>query len=270
MLYDGTLGKRFRTNSGIRIDHRNYGRETKLSPRFSLAYEVDSRSELRGAIGVYRQSPHFRGLWMNDSLASGQSVHYVLGYKYRFPSSVHFWSEVYWKSYKNLAIFNENLEYANSGRGHAIGAEFYLRKEAGNFRGWISYALAQSMRQGNMMDSLGFAPFDRRHSLSLVAEYRIKAKSDWVPKRIAGNFIFTSGTPFTPIVDAIQIPGSTPQGVRGAPFSARNQFRDNLTLHIGWERIFGNRKRSIFRWSIEIWNLYNQRNICGTCLCLFS
>lgn len=261
-LYDGKIGKHFVTNTGLRYDFRDYGQEGKFSPRISLAWLISSRAELRASYGIYRQNPDFRGLFGNQELSSGRAVHYVLGYKYRLPSSLQFWAEAYWKSYSDLTVFNENLEYSTDGFGHAYGLEVYVRKEAGRFRGWVSYAYANSRRQGSLMDSIGFAPYDRRHSLSLVGEYRIGHKSAWVPARVGGNFVLTSGTPYTPItgVDNSMQP---PIGIVGAPFSLRNTFRDNLTVHLEWERYFGNKKQALFLFSLEVWNVYNQRNIAG-------
>jgi hypothetical protein len=59
------------------------------------------------------------------------------------------------------------------GKGWAYGAEFFIRKPAGKFTGWIGYTLSWTLRQFEEINyGLVFpAKYDRRHDVSLVLTY---------------------------------------------------------------------------------------------------
>ena len=79
------------------------------------------------------------------------------------------------------------------GDGHNYGVNFMLHKQAGRFTGWISYSVGRALRSFDSPDypSLYPANHERVHELSAVASY------DYGKWNFSGNFIFSSGRPFT-------------------------------------------------------------------------
>ncbi len=92
-------------------------------------------------------------------------------------------------------LINEFLEAdLLSGKGRAMGLEFYLKKNTGKLNGWISYTIGKSELQVNGINSNNWYPtrFDQRHNLKLVGFYELNQR--WT---FSANFVFLSGTPTT-------------------------------------------------------------------------
>jgi lipopolysaccharide assembly outer membrane protein LptD (OstA) len=105
--------------------------------------------------------------------------------------------EVYYKNmanqidYKNGAdiMLNELVEtQLEFGKGWAYGLELLLRKNSGNFHGWVSYTLAKSERQfRNINEGKTYpAKQDRIHDLSIVAIYDLNKK--W---SLSGTWVYS-------------------------------------------------------------------------------
>ena len=92
--------------------------------------------------------------------------------------------------FNEITSFGEDLY---TGKGKSYGAELMIKK-TGRLSGWISYTLSKSDRQFDEIDNGQAFPskFDRRHNLSLVANYEISER--WS----AGlTQIYASGSRFT-------------------------------------------------------------------------
>ena len=88
-----------------------------------------------------------------------------------------------------------------SGKARSYGLELSLKKNEGNFKGWISYTLSRSEQQvvGTTLNANGInngawykTPYDKTHDLSITASYKLSDK--W---RFGGNFIYQTGRPST-------------------------------------------------------------------------
>ena len=57
------------------------------------------------------------------------------------------------------------------GEGRAYGAEFYVKKNKGNFNGWVSYTLARTERLVDGLNNNNWFParIDKTHNLSVVS-----------------------------------------------------------------------------------------------------
>jgi len=96
----------------------------------------------------------------------------------------------------SILQFNEINSFENDvyiGKGKSYGVELMLRK-TGRLSGWLSYTLSRSERQFNEIDENAVFPakFDRRHNLSVVANYEISPK--W---SVGATQVYTSGSRFT-------------------------------------------------------------------------
>ncbi|MDH7602228.1 MAG: TonB-dependent receptor [Armatimonadota bacterium] len=67
--------------------------------------------------------------------------------------------------------------YSNLGRGRSSGLEVALQKKmSSNWRGWLSYTYQKTKANRadlGYVDEMFYAPWDQRHTLSLVGEYRL-------------------------------------------------------------------------------------------------
>jgi hypothetical protein len=95
---------------------------------------------------------------------------------------------VFYNEMKNLVIYPFSLSQFNEtssldkdiflGKGKAYGLEFLIKKEKGNFKGWLSYTLSKSLRR---FDSINqgkefYSKYDRRHNFSTTITYDFNSK----------------------------------------------------------------------------------------------
>jgi len=140
------------------------------------------------------------------------------------------------------------------------GVELLLRRQlTGRLYGWVSYSLSWARRlydQGTDERLPQIDPFDQRHNLAVVASYALPRH--W---RIGGRFRLVSGSPYTPIVDAIVQPASF--GVLADPFygeenSARFPMFHQLDLRVD-KRWYV--RRTIVTGYLDVQNIYNRQNV---------
>lgn len=257
-LYDGNPLDRVGINAGLRLDQNPGGGYTDVSPRIAINYQLTERGKARFSTGIYHQFPGAEG----DDLKSSKAIHYILGYEHQVTHRLRGWVEVYYKDYQDLVYYDSALNYSNSGHGRARGVEFFLRRDAGNLRGWISYALSHSERTVPMVVGVRNFEFDQRHMLNLVTEYHIpREEHQWyIPALLQANFRYADGTPYTPVTGAVNDDSGWMQ-VQGEPLSARNTDYLNLNLRVEWKFIMGKKVRGTS--FVEAWNLANHRNILG-------
>ena len=159
-------------------------------------------------------------------------------------------------------------ENITSGKGWAYGAELLLRKQKGNFTGWLGYTLAWSERQFNDLN-LGrkfFDRYDRRHDISLVGIYKPNKKMT-----LSGSWVFATGNNFTlPNLQRLGTNGNFPINPRGLlGFSnteefvtARNNFRGESSHRLDLAIQFHKRLRNGNErtWGFSLYNAYARQN----------
>lgn len=211
---------------------------THLDPRLSVKYRLSETSSLKFAGGVYHQYMDsvdrlfFASIWLPAGryIDNSEAEHFILGYDKQIGSSFELETNAYYKSYRNINIYNENLGaeavpsyylptgdpvYTSDqnvflqGNGKSYGLEILLRKDAGAVTGWIGYTLSRTeyvfpgINQGNM-----FIPRqDRTSVVNFVLNGNIgsifSGRWDEAPRKSASqwllglNFIFTTGQPIT-------------------------------------------------------------------------
>jgi hypothetical protein len=89
---------------------------------------------------------------------------------------------------------NDPEEDFTFGKGWSYGAEFFVNKLKGRLTGWIGYTLSWTWRQFDGLNGgVKFpAKYDRRHDLSVVANYSLSPK--W---KMGGVFVFGTGNAAT-------------------------------------------------------------------------
>ncbi len=224
---------------GLRFERFTSSRTfTHLDPRLSIKYRLSRTSSLKFATGIYHQYMETvdrlftASIWLpaGKYIDNSEATHFILGYDKQISNLFELETNVYYKSYKNIDIYNQNLNaqavpsyylsngnpvYASDqnafleGNGKSFGLELLLRKDAGAVTGWIGYALSRTeyvfpaVNQGNM-----FIPRqDRTSVINFVLNGNVgdifsgkwnapvrKSASSWL---LGLNFIFTTGQPIT-------------------------------------------------------------------------
>jgi len=222
--------------AGIRADY--YNADTtyfNAAPRFSIKYKLNDESSLKFATGLYHQYlnrlPRFfiSSIWStaNKYNKVSSSKHFILGYQREIGKVWQFETEIYYKDYKNIYQYNDNVgttiepsyydeanrpvytntnNVYNRGDGESFGIEFLIKKDIGIINGWISYAWSKTnYKFDNINRQNYFSPRHNRSSIiNAVANMDInkmffednyqKSDSKW---ELGMNFVYATGQPIT-------------------------------------------------------------------------
>ncbi len=178
-------------------------------------------------------------------------------------------AEFYYKTMTNLMEFREgtNLILNNDfeealiqGSGNSYGFEWLARKDAGKFKGWLSYTLSWTNRQFDELNNgeTFAARYDRRHNVSVVTNYALNSR--W---SFSAVWEFISGARFTPVIGYYAVPNSATTGVDLIPvFPERNSVKladtHRLDLSVTLKSKIKPHKRWQGEWQFSIYNAYNR------------
>ncbi len=209
-------------NYGARFNYWSYNGEFLFSPRLNVSYipAGNNNFRLRGAVGIYYQSPLYKELRMpdgklNENIKAQKSVHYVLGSDLYFDvkdRQFKFTTEAYYKHLTNLISYNiDNVRIRYSGVndavGYATGLDMKINGElVKGLESWASLSIMQTRE--DILDDFyedkngkivypGYIPrpSDQRVNFSLFFQ-------DYLPNnptfKVHLNLIFGSGLPFGP------------------------------------------------------------------------
>jgi outer membrane receptor protein involved in Fe transport len=246
----------FSVTGGFRFDYWNLNKISDISPRFALRYRLSDGDELRFATGLFTQHPGFEVASRNGSLDSRRAIHYILGVRHKFDKDLSGWVEVYQKDYKNLVTVDTLENYSNDGTGYARGVEFFLKKDTEIFNGWLSYSLGLAKRRDFLDDVETYADFDKRHMFSAIFDWEINKRVT-----LGLQFRYASGSHYTPVIAAVpDSSGTFWMPVRGEKNSAIYDPYHQLNLKLNFNYTLFGLKSSSY---VEIWNVYNRKNIMG-------
>lgn len=248
-----------------------------LEPRASLRYTWNGQHAIKLGVSRAHQFIHLvsnagttlpTDLWVPSTLGVKPQIawQYALGYfRNLHDNSYEASVEVYYKDMKNQIEYRKGYtpslkdpeEDFVFGKGWAYGAEFLLNKTKGRLTGWIGYTLAWSWRQfPDLNEGRRFpAKYDRRHDLSVVANYTLSKR--W---SLSGVFIFGSGNTTSLPEKFYFIEGNLVQeygdinGYRMAPYHRL----DLSATYTPQPKKTNRRLRS--NWVFSIYNVYNHLN----------
>ena len=175
--------------------------------------------------------------------------------------------EVYHKDLDNLVAYadgsmpedniqnnvDNNLVF---GEGTSYGAEFFLKKRLGEVTGWLGYTwsktdrLFEALNNGNRFP----ARYDRRHDLSLVAQYELNER--W---QFSGTFVYGTGSSITVPIQRYFLDGQIinvygdRNGYRMAPYH-----RADIGATYTPRPKSGKARPG--QWVFSVYNLYNRKN----------
>ena len=248
-----------------------------FEPRISGKYSLSAVSSLKAAITRNNQYVHLVSnsnstlpgdIWVpsTETVKPQIAVQYALGYFQNFLNNNYETSlEVYYKDMKNQIDYREdyvpdvsvNLEKEFVfGRGYSYGAELLLRKTKGKLNGWVGYTWSKTNRifaainDGNAFPIL----YDRRHDLSVVANYQISRK--W---EVGGVFVYSTGNAYTP-TESLYFIDNRPYINYGPRNSARIPNYHRMDISFTYTPKPGTTKRFSSSWNFAVYNAYNRLN----------
>lgn len=244
-------------------------------PRVSVNYRINSKSSVKLSYNRMSQYLHLLSnsttgqvtdIWIPSSSRIKPIIadQFATGYFRNFlNNNIETSVEMYYKNLNNITdfedgtniILNENVEdHILSGRGRSYGAEFYIKKKQGRFRGWISYTISRTESLIEGINDFRWYParYDKIHDISLVGSFDLSNRIS-----LSSVFVYATGNAVTFPEGKYRVNGMT------IPyFTERNAYRmppyHRLDISI---RIRGKeRKRFNTSWDISAYNVYNRHN----------
>lgn len=267
---------------GNPIDSVVYGKGDKVKsyngfePRLTVRYALNDETSLKLGITRNLQYIHLAtnsgttlptDLWV----PSTQRVKPQLGWQYaagffkNFKNNLYETSiEVYYKTMANQVEYKEGYtptlndpeEDFTFGKGWSYGAEFFVNKSRGKLTGWIGYTLSWTWRKFDALNQGNKYPtkYDRRHDMSIVANYNLSPK--W---KFSGAFVFGTGNATTYperfyVIDGIITQENSNINAYRVPAYHRLDISATLT-----PKPFST-KRWKGSWVLSIYNIYSHQN----------
>jgi len=254
-----------------------------LEPRFSIKYLMNDVSSLKAS---YMRTAQYLHLISNttastpvdnwtpstNNIKPQLADQVALGYFRNFNDNMYeLSSEVYYKKMQNLVdyldgadlLLNEFLEgELITGEGRAYGLELMLKKEKGDFTGWVSYTLARTELKVPGVNANDWYPsrFDQTHNLSITTFYDLNKR--W---QFGANFVLITGTPTTfPTSRFVQqgyvVPHNAVDSRNNVRIPTYHRFDISATL----QGKRNDERRWQSYWVFSVYNLYNRRNAFST------
>lgn len=278
-----TINNIFKLNLSFRASAYIIGDKTypSFEPRISFRTLISDDLSFKAAYSKMSQYVHLLSssnlilptdLWVpvTDKIKPMKSDQYSAGFFYNLLDVVDLSVESYYKSMNNVLEYRDGTSFFASsegweekvcmGEGWSYGVELLAQKNTGKLTGWIGYTWSKSERlfdREGMEINYGkpfYAKYDRRHDLSVVAQYKFTKKFD-----IASSFIFGTGTRSTLPSQEYEVDGYTVEHI-----SSRNNYRlpnyARLDIGVNFHRQFKMRENISSTWNISIYNVLNRNN----------
>ncbi|MEQ1624708.1 MAG: TonB-dependent receptor, partial [Sediminibacterium sp.] len=271
-----------RDANGNKIDSVVYGKGQTVQsyggfePRATIRYTLNDNASLKAAITNNLQYIHLvtnagttlpTDLWVPSTLRVKPQLswQYAIGYfqnlkEGMFETSV----EAYYKTMENQIEYREGYtpslkdpeEEFVFGKGWSYGAEFFVNKVKGRLTGWVGYTLSWTWRQFNQLnDGLKYpSRNDRRHDLSVVANYELNDK--W---KLSSVFVYGTGAAIS-VPERFYLVG----GVLTQEYSRINAYRMAAYHRIDIAATYTPKRKENSKfnsnWVFSIYNIYSRQN----------
>jgi len=191
-------------------------------------------------------------------------------------------TEVYYKDVQNRLDYRDGADLIAqnqietivlSGKSRSYGLELSLKKNRGNFKGWISYTISNTEQKvvGTTEGATGInngnwykSPYNKLHDLSITTSYYFNKK--W---KAGANFVYQSGRPVTYPNGQYEtnLNGDYSQStstLKVPVYSQRNEFQLPSYHHFDISATYTPQPKKPRKWKGEwvfsIYNLYGRRN----------
>lgn len=247
-----------------------------LEPRITLRYALTGNTSVKASVTRNLQFIHLvsnagttlpTDLWVPSTYIVKPQIswQYAMGVFRNFRDNI--WEtslELYFKDMENQIEYAEGytpslkdpeLEFV-FGKGWSYGSELFINKVRGRMTGWFGYTLSWTWRKfAALNDGEKYpAKYDRRHDISVVANY--EAGKKW---KLGAVFVYGTG-------NAITLPERfyIINGVLTQEYSKINQYRmkayHRLDLSATYSPVPKKKRRVESYWVFSIYNVYSRLN----------
>ena len=263
---------RFTVNCGLRGDYFSMNRTLNISPRLSASYQLNAKTRLIAAWGLYSQHLPLVLLGRypgNRNLKNPQAAHYIAGFEHLIRDDTRFTLEAYQKDYTGfpmdpgqpaLFVLDDGFLFhsgplVSTGKARTRGVEVMLQKKlARNFYGLSSAAFFRSKYE-DLNGVWRDRSFDNRIIFSVEGGY--KPNRSW---EFSLRWIYAGGVPYTPIDTAAS--ALVHRAVEDSDRIHASRYPDYHSMNIRFDRRFQFRGSNLIIY-ISIWNVYDRKNIAG-------
>lgn len=257
---DARLGPSLRATLGLRADRSTLAQAMTWDPRAAVALRLPNGASLTCAWGIYHQvpDPSFYEPALGDPrLPPMRSEHCVAGARVEGRS----WLarlEVYWKSYRDLALRTRDGAARGGGSGANRGADLFL-----SWKGWdgfdarVSYSYLHARRTDPDVGVIARSPFDITHTATVVATRNLADR--W---SLGTTYRLASGQPLTPVTGAtFDADHSVWAPIYAAPMSDRLPSFQRLDLSLSRLQPLGHRAMAVL--FLGVANALDRKNLYG-------
>ncbi len=278
----GPYTRYLRDADGNKLDstvYKNFDRVKSyggLEPRMTIRYSVNESMSVKAAVTRNLQYIHLvsnagttlpTDLWVPSTYIVKPQISwlYSAGLFKNFADNQYETSlELYFKDMKNQVDYKEGYTPSLKdpedefvfGKGWSYGAELLVNKVRGRFTGWVGYSLSWTWRKFVQLNEGQKYParYDRRHDMSVVANYELAKK--W---KLGAVFVYGTG-------NAITLPERfyIINGVLTQEYSKLNQYRmkayHRLDLSATYTPVPRKKRKLGSYWVFSIYNLYSRLN----------
>lgn len=258
---------------------------TNLEPRIAMAYAFNDNTSIKASYNRMAQYLHLLSNTNSPTpldvwTPSGKYIkpqllnQYALGFFKSINNNEYsLETEVFYKDIQNRIDYIDGADLiANNaieqdilnGEARAYGLEFLLRKNEGNFKGWLAYTLSKSEQrtQGRTPEEPGInnnewynTPYDKTHDISFNGSYEVNDK--W---RFGANFVFQTGQPTNYPSGQFQFQGLAVPVFDGSRNSERLPAYHRIDISATLTPRKNKNRKWKGEWIFSIYNLYNRRN----------
>lgn len=254
---------------GVRLDKFTLTKETFLSPRMAVKWNLEDGLLLKAASGLYYQPPQAQeqdDVFGNPDIKSPRATHLTAGFEKDFrkgSSDGYTWQTQFFDKWldklvdqssaqvlRDGVLVNEN--YNNDGGGRSYGIENQLKWTDPYWDVWVSYTWSESFRWNKNIPKYKHA-YDQTHNLNILTSKKLD--NNW---KVASRFRYVTGNPVTPVVAStfdsdndVYIP------TRGGLYSERYKDFYQLDLRIDKKWVSD---QEIWTLYLDIQNVLNTKN----------
>jgi outer membrane receptor for ferrienterochelin and colicin len=268
---------RLTLSPGVRYDYFAYNENGNFAPRFSASFEIDEKTSINGATGLYYQNLPLVLLAQqpeNKDLQDPVATQYVLGISRLLTENTKLTLEAYDKEYENFPIDQstpslfliDEIAYrygfyfthqplTDIGKAYSRGVELTLQKKLQqDFYGLMSASYFRSRYQGGdgvWRDRI----FDNQYTFSAEGGY--KPNNKW---EFSLRWIYAGGAPYTPYDLAAS--EAINRGVVDESRVNEERYPAYHSLNLRCDRRFNFKGSSLILYA-SIWNAYDRKNVAA-------
>ena len=243
-----------------------------IDPRLTARWELLPRTTLKGAAGVYRQTPEPQEInpeTGNPNLLEPRAVQFIAGIEQGLTDSLNLDLQLYYTN-RDLLVQNtgrvvavddsdavDPVFFDNGGRGNTVGMEVLLRQEITEYLyGWIAYTLSRTVIDDDENDSsFELTDFDQTHILTIVAQTNLPYGIT-----LGGRFRVVSGNLQRFPLGSVHDLDTTNYQTLGNSTRERLPYFHQLDIRVDRKWVFEQFSATAY---MDLLNVYNNQNVEG-------